>query len=216
MTCCVPAWFETRRCNDLVYGTLPIMTPDSQSSRIETAPATAEVTAEVLTRAERIRLVIFDVDGVLTDGKLYFDEAGREYKCFHARDGHGIKLLRSTGVESAVISGRQAASVSRRMENLGIDLVFQGVEDKLGVFQSICRNLQLSPEEIAHVGDDLLDLPVMRRVGLSVAVADANDAILPYAHWKTRNPGGSGAAREVCDLIMEAQQTLTGVIERYL
>lgn len=177
---------------------------------------TGRFTADVLSRAGKIRLVIFDVDGVLTDGKLYFDETGREYKCFHARDGHGIKMLRSTGVESAVISGRQAASVSRRMENLGIDLVFQGVEDKLAVFQSICKKMRLLPEQVAHVGDDLLDLPVMRQVGLSVAVADANDSVLPYAHWQTRCAGGCGAAREVCDLIMAAQGTLAGVIERYL
>lgn len=178
--------------------------------------ATSGPSANVLARASKIRLVIFDVDGVLTDGKLYFDESGREYKCFHARDGHGIKMLRTTGVESAVISGRQSASVARRMENLGIDLVFQGIEDKLAVFQSICQQMQLSPEHVAHVGDDLLDLPVMRRAGFSVAVADANDAILPYAHWQTRCAGGCGAAREVCDLLMTAQGTLTAVIARYL
>ncbi len=177
---------------------------------------TSQFSSDVLARAKNIRLVIFDVDGVLTDGKLYFDETGREYKCFHARDGHGIKMLRTTGVESAVISGRQAASVSRRMENLGIDLVFQGVEDKLAVFRSMCRKMQLSPEQVAHVGDDLLDLPVMRQAGFSVAVADANHTIVPYAHWQTRCAGGCGAAREVCDLIMAAQGTLPGVIARYL
>lgn len=170
---------------------------------------------DVLARAARVRLVIFDVDGVLTDGKLFFDDAGREYKGFHARDGHGIKLLRSTGVETAVISGRQADSVTRRMENLGVSLVFQGIDDKLRTFESICRTMQLTPDQVAHVGDDLLDLPVMRRVGLSVAVADANEAILPYAHWQTRCVGGAGAAREVCDLIMGAQGTLNAVIERY-
>jgi 3-deoxy-D-manno-octulosonate 8-phosphate phosphatase (KDO 8-P phosphatase) len=177
--------------------------------------ATAGVAAEVLARAERIRLVIFDVDGVLTDGKLYFDEQGREYKSFHARDGHGIKLLRSTGIESAVISGRRAESVARRMENLGIDLVYQGIEDKLAVFESICRERRLSPEQVAHVGDDLLDLPVMRRVGFSVAVADAHFSILPHADWQTRNGGGQGAVREVCDLLMEAQGALAGAIEGY-
>lgn len=171
---------------------------------------------EILARAKPIRLVIFDVDGVLTDGKLFFDEAGREYKSFHARDGHGIKMLRTTGVESAVISGRHAATVARRMENLGIELVFQGIEDKLGVFRSICRERTLAPEQVAYVGDDLLDLPVMRQVGLSIAVADANAEILPYAHWTTRWPGGAGAAREVCDLIMAAQGTLAGVVARYL
>jgi len=175
-----------------------------------------KISPEVLARAAKIRLVIFDVDGVLTDGKLYFDEQGYEYKCFHVRDGHGIKLLRTTGVESAVISGRRAASVTRRMENLGIHLVYQGIEDKLGVFDSLCQELSLSPEQVAHVGDDLVDLPVMRRVGLSIAVADAHSSVLPHTDWQTRNPGGNGAAREVCDLIMEAQGTLAGVIHRYL
>lgn len=177
---------------------------------------TSSLAPDVLARARSIRLVIFDVDGVLTDGKLYFDDAGHEYKGFHARDGHGIKLLRTTGVHSAVISGRSAGSVARRMENLGIELVFQGVDDKLGVFRSLCGKMELVPEQVAFVGDDLLDLPVMRRVGLSVAVADANAAILPYAHWTTRYPGGSGAAREVCDLIMAAQGTLADVVARYL
>jgi 3-deoxy-D-manno-octulosonate 8-phosphate phosphatase (KDO 8-P phosphatase) len=178
-------------------------------------PALRRVTPGVLAKAAKIRLVIFDVDGVLTDGTLYFDEQGREYKCFHVRDGHGIKLLRTTGVESAVISGRQAQSVARRMENLGIHRVYQGVEDKLSVFKSVCRELGLSPEQVAHVGDDLLDLPVMRQAGLSVAVADAHFSLLPHADWQTHSPGGKGAAREVCDLIMEAQGMLAGVIQQY-
>lgn len=170
---------------------------------------------EVLDRAAAIRLVIFDVDGVLTDGKLFFDDKGREYKSFHARDGHGIKLLRRTGVEVAIISGRNAVSVGRRMSSLGIEHVYQGQENKLEALADLSGKLKLSHEQIAHVGDDLLDLPLMRRVGLAVAVADAHSAILDYAHWQTRNPGGSGAAREVCDLLMHAQGTLNGIIESY-
>jgi 3-deoxy-D-manno-octulosonate 8-phosphate phosphatase (KDO 8-P phosphatase) len=171
---------------------------------------------DVRTRAAKIRLVVLDVDGVLTDGKLFFDEQGREYKAFHARDGHGLKLLRSTGVETAIISGRKSASVSRRMENLGIDRVFQGVEDKLPVLQVICAQQGLSLDQVAYVGDDLLDLAVMRRVGLGVAVADAHFSLLAVAHWQTGQAGGQGAVREVCDLIMDAQGTLAEVIGRYL
>lgn len=171
---------------------------------------------QVRTRAAKIRLVIFDVDGVLTDGKLFFDEQGREYKSFHSRDGLGINLLRKTGVEVAVISGRESRSVAQRMKNLGIERVFQGQQNKLAAFESLCRELNLSPEEIAHVGDDLLDLPIMSRVGLSIAVADAHSSILRYAHWRTLNPGGAGAAREVCDLIMEAQGNLGRAIESHL
>ncbi|BBL71194.1 3-deoxy-manno-octulosonate-8-phosphatase KdsC [Methylogaea oryzae] len=170
---------------------------------------------EILNRAAAVRLVIFDVDGVLTDGKLFFDDQGREYKSFHARDGHGIKLLRRTGVEVAVISGRKAESVGRRMASLGIEHVYQGQENKLAALEDLCGRLGLRHEQIAHVGDDLLDLPLMRRVGLSVAVADAHCSILNYAHWRTTLRGGEGAAREVCDLVMRAQGTLNGIIESY-
>jgi len=171
---------------------------------------------DIRAKAKKIRLVIFDVDGVLTDGKLFFDELGREYKSFHSRDGLGINLLRQTGVEVAVISGRQSKSVTQRMKNLGIERVFQGQENKLAAFESLCRELNLKPDQIAHVGDDLLDLPIMGRVGLAVAVADAHFSILRYADWRTSNPGGAGAAREVCDLIMEAQGNLNQVIENHL
>jgi 3-deoxy-D-manno-octulosonate 8-phosphate phosphatase (KDO 8-P phosphatase) len=170
---------------------------------------------DVLKRAAAIRLAIFDVDGVLTDGKLYFDEQGREYKSFHARDGHGFKLLKRTGVAVAVISGRKAETVARRMASLGVEHVYQGQEDKLAALEELRGQLKLELAQIAHVGDDLLDLPLMRRVGLAVAVADANEAILNFAHWQTRHKGGEGAAREVCDLIMRAQGTLAGVVESY-
>jgi 3-deoxy-D-manno-octulosonate 8-phosphate phosphatase (KDO 8-P phosphatase) len=174
-----------------------------------------DVAPEVMARAAKVRLVVFDVDGVLTDGKLYFDEQGREYKAFHARDGHGLKLLKSTGVETAVISGRKSESVSRRMENLGIELVYQGIENKLSVLEAICYERALSAEQVAYVGDDLLDLAVMRRVGLSIAVADAHFSLVPVAHWQTRQSGGTGAVREVCDLVMDAQGTLPEVIRRF-
>lgn len=167
---------------------------------------------EALARAARVRLVIFDVDGVLTDGRLYFTPDGQELKGFHARDGHGIKLLRSTGVETAVISGRSSPAVSLRMESLGVTHVYQGRQDKRGAFEDLLARLNLSPAEVAHVGDDLLDLPLLRRAGLAVAVADAHPSIRAYAHWITALPGGAGAAREVCDLVMEAQGTLDGVI----
>ncbi len=173
------------------------------------------VSQDVLARAARVRLVIFDVDGVLTDGKLFFDQDGREYKSFHARDGHGIKLLQGTGVATAVISGRRSQSVALRMESLGIRHIYQGCENKLEAFDQLRLELALAPDEIAHVGDDLLDLPIMRRVGLAVAVADAHFSIRQHAHWVTANPGGAGAAREVCDLVMKARGTLQGVIESH-
>ncbi len=170
---------------------------------------------DVRLKAEKIKLVIFDVDGVLTDGKLLFDEHGNEYKRFHSRDGLGITLLRETGVEVAVISGRASKSVAQRMSSLGIERVFQGQRHKLIAYESLRVELNLEPEQIAHVGDDLLDLPLMRRVGLSIAVADAHPSILPFAHWVTGKPGGEGAAREVCDFIMDAQGNLNRMIENH-
>ena len=171
---------------------------------------------EVMEQAKKIRLVIFDVDGVLTDGKLYIDHKGHEFKCFHVRDGHGMKMLRQSGVEVAVISGRCSESVEMRMKDLGIDHVYQGQEDKVAALEELCARLSVTHEQVAHVGDDLLDLPVMQRVGLSIAVNDANFAVRERARWVTENNGGDGAVREVCDFLMRAQNTLDSAIAAYL
>ncbi|MCK5122038.1 MAG: 3-deoxy-manno-octulosonate-8-phosphatase KdsC [Methylomarinum sp.] len=171
---------------------------------------------DIVEKAKKLKLLILDVDGVLTDGRLFFDNSGTEYKCFHARDGHGIKLLRQTGVEVAVISGRKSNSVALRMKNLGIEYVYQGHENKIAAFHEIIQSLSIEPEQAAHVGDDLLDLPVMTRVGLSIAVNDANDAVKDYADWCTETPGGLGAVREVCDFIMKSQGTFDGVLKSYM
>ena len=170
---------------------------------------------KTLDRASAIRLVIFDVDGVLTDGRLFFDPEGGEFKAFHARDGLGIKMLQESGVKVAIISGRTSESVTHRMKALGIEHVYQGQQDKIRAFEALCSSFQRVSEQVAHVGDDLLDLPLMRRVGLAIAVNDAHQSIKPYAHWITTLPGGTGAAREVCDLIMQAQETLDAAVERY-
>ena len=167
-------------------------------------------------KAKKLKLLILDVDGVLTDGKLFFDHAGNEYKSFHARDGHGIKLLRQTGVEVAVISGRTSKSVALRMQSLGITHVYQGHEDKRAAFDELIEKICITPEQAAHVGDDLLDLPIMMRVGLAIAVDDANFAVKQRAHWCTSLPGGHGAVREVCDFIMQAQGHFDEVVNAYL
>ncbi|MFI3189159.1 MAG: 3-deoxy-manno-octulosonate-8-phosphatase KdsC [Methylococcales bacterium] len=171
---------------------------------------------ELIEKAKKLKLLILDVDGVLTDGKLFFDNDGNEYKSFHARDGHGIKLLRQTGVEVAVISGRKSNSVALRMKSLGIEYVYQGHENKIAAFNEIIAKLGISPEQAAHVGDDVLDLPVMSRVGLAIAVQDANDAVKQRADWCTELAGGCGAVREVCDFIMQAQGTFDDVLSPYL
>ena len=170
----------------------------------------------VVEKAKKLKLLILDVDGVLTDGKLFFDNDGNEYKSFHAQDGHGIKLLRQTGVEVAVISGRKSKSVELRMKNLGIVHVYQGHENKIAAFNEIIEKLGITPEQAAHVGDDVIDLPVMIRVGLAIAVNDANFAVKQRADWCTTLPGGQGAVREVCDFIMQAQGSYDQVLNAYL
>lgn len=169
----------------------------------------------IFERATQIRLVIFDVDGVLTDGHLFVGDDGQEYKAFHARDGLGMTMLQATGVILGIITGRTSQVVTHRMHLLGIQHVFQGKTNKLPAFQTLCQQLQLLPEQVAYVGDDVIDIPVLKEVGLAIAVADANELILPYIHWQTRLPGGRGAAREVCELIMQAQGTLASQLQRY-
>jgi 3-deoxy-D-manno-octulosonate 8-phosphate phosphatase (KDO 8-P phosphatase) len=176
----------------------------------------AEKMQVITEKAKKLKLLILDVDGVLTDGKLFFDHHGNEYKSFHARDGHGIKLLRQTGVEVAVISGRKSNSVALRMKNLGIEHVYQGHENKRAAFNEIIEKIGITSEQAAHVGDDLLDLPIMIRVGLSIAVSDANFAVKQRADWCTTLPGGHGAVREVCDFIMQAQGHFDEVVNAYL
>lgn len=170
----------------------------------------------IVEKAKKLKLLILDVDGVLTDGRLFFDAEGNEYKSFHARDGHGIKLLQQTGVKVAVISGRKSNSVALRMKNLGIEHVYQGHENKIAAFDEIIKLLNISPEQAAHVGDDLLDLPIMIRVGLAIAVSDANFAVKQRADCCTTLSGGQGAVREVCDFIMQAQGHFDDVLNDYL
>ncbi len=171
---------------------------------------------QVVELAKPLKLLILDVDGVLTDGKLYFDNDGNEYKSFHARDGHGIKLLQQSGVRVAVISGRRSNSVALRMRSLGVEHIYQGHENKVSAFYEILEKMTIEPEKAAYIGDDLLDLPLIKRVGLGVAVQDANFMVKQHAHWCTELTGGHGAVREVCDLIMQAQGTFDDIVRSYL
>ncbi len=173
-------------------------------------------TTELHARAAQIRLVIFDVDGVLTDGSLFLGDDGLEYKAFHAHDGYGMKLLQHGGVEIAVITARTSEVVRLRMQSLGVQRVYQGKLDKLGAYRELLAETGYAEAQIAYVGDDLVDLPVMRRVGLAIAVANAHPVVQRYAHATTRQRGGQGAAREVCEWLLDAQGKLTPLIERYL
>jgi 3-deoxy-D-manno-octulosonate 8-phosphate phosphatase (KDO 8-P phosphatase) len=171
---------------------------------------------DTLERARKIRLLIFDVDGVLTDGSLYLGDDGQEYKAFHSRDGHGMKMLQRAGIRVAIVTSRSSNVVRKRMDSLGIEHVFQGRHEKLPAYQEIKEILGLQDEQIAYVGDDVLDLPIMRRVGLAIAVADAHPLVHRYSHWQTQSPGGKGAGREACELIMDAQGKLDAMMESYL
>jgi 3-deoxy-D-manno-octulosonate 8-phosphate phosphatase (KDO 8-P phosphatase) len=171
---------------------------------------------DILNKAARIRLVIFDVDGVLTDGSLYLGDDGQEYKAFYSRDGHGMKMLQAAGVEIGIITGRSSEVVRLRMESLGIRQVYQGQLDKRIAYQRIKDDLGLADGDIAYVGDDVVDLPVMRRVGLAIAVQDAHPLVKQHAHWQTPSAGGRGAARDVCELLMEARGILHPALQSYL
>jgi len=171
---------------------------------------------DILERAGRIRLVIFDVDGVLTDGSLFVGDDGQEYKAFHSRDGHGIKMLQKHGVTVGIITGRTSRVVEHRMANLGISHVYQGRLEKLPAFEELIAALGVTPEQTAYVGDDVVDLPVMRRVGLAIAVQDAHPLVKRHSHWQTPSGGGRGAARDVCELLMEAHGVLQQELDSYL
>ncbi|MGD8589438.1 MAG: 3-deoxy-manno-octulosonate-8-phosphatase KdsC [Chromatiales bacterium] len=171
---------------------------------------------DIQEKARQIKLVIFDVDGVLTDGSLYLGDDGQEYKAFNSRDGHGIKMLQSTGIEVGIITGRTSDVVRIRMESLGIRHVYQGKRDKLPTYLELRDRLNLTDEQVAYVGDDVVDLPIMRRVGLAIAVNDAHPFVLQHAHWQTPHPGGRSAGRDVCELLMDAQGKLQAILESYL
>ena len=170
---------------------------------------------DFLERAKKIKMVIFDVDGVLTDGSLFLGDGGEEYKAFNSRDGHGMRMLQDSGVKIGIITGRTSDVVRHRMESLGIEHVYQGKVHKVPAYEELIADLGLSPEQIAYVGDDVVDLGVMRKVGLAIAVQDAHPLVKQHAHWQTEKCGGRGAGRDVCELIMSAQGTLESELAKY-
>lgn len=164
--------------------------------------------SDLLALAGRTQLVVFDVDGVLTDGRLYLGDDGTEFKAFHVRDGHGFKLLREAGVKVAALSGRRSSAVTRRMEELQVDLHRQGCQHKDQDFAELLEHFGLRGDQVAYLGDDVVDLPAMRLAGLPVAVADAHPAVCAAARWITTLGGGRGAARELCDFIIRARAAI--------
>ena len=166
-------------------------------------------------RLKPIRLLILDVDGVMTDGRIIFDSNGVESKFFNVKDGHGIKMLQRAGVEVAIISGRESRVVANRAAELGIERVYQKSLDKLTPYREILQQTGLLDEQVAFMGDDVIDVPVLRRVGLAAAPADAVAEVLPYVHYVARNRGGWGAVREVSDLILKGKGVWEAITDRY-
>ena len=170
----------------------------------------------VLERARSVRLMFFDVDGVLTDGRIYYSDSGEEMKAFSTLDGHGIRMLMASGVRVAILTGRRSDVVSHRARNLGIVDVLQGVDDKRSAFAGLTESLDLEPANCGYMGDDLVDLPVLRRCGFAAATREAPDVVRQHAHFVATQPAGAGAAREVCEIVMRAQGTLEAAIAPYL
>lgn len=160
---------------------------------------------KLLTAAKKIKLLMLDVDGVLTDGSIILDNYGNEMKSFHVRDGHGIKMLMSAGIHVALITGRQSEVVEKRAKELGIKDVFQKCLDKQRAYDELLRKYSLDDSEIAYMGDDVIDIPVLKKSGFPVVVADADHQTKAFAHMITTKEGGRGAVREFCDLILQAK-----------
>ncbi len=172
--------------------------------------------AEAATRAAQVRLMIFDVDGILTDGSLHFGAEGEVIKTFNVLDGHGIKMLQHSGVVTAIISARQSPIVARRAADLGIAHVHQGVHDKRIAFEQLLAQCGIGMDSCGFVGDDVIDLPILSRVGFAASVPNGHPEVRSRVHYVTHAAGGHGAAREICDLILRAQQNYEAALAPYL
>jgi len=159
--------------------------------------------------------LIMDVDGVLTDGQIIINDRGEESKHFHVRDGHGVKLLKRSGFQLALLTGRQSLVVEHRARELGINTIFQQVHDKIAAYEQIKSIFALRDEQLCYVGDDLVDIPVLKKAGFAVTVADGIPELDPYIHWRSRYPGGGGAIRELCELILRTQKSWDQLTQRY-
>lgn len=173
------------------------------------------VPSAVIESAKKIKLLLLDVDGVLTDGHLYYGNSGEEMKAFNIQDGLGIKLLQQGNVQVGIITGRVSALLQRRADELGINPVVQGREDKLTALNELLQDMDINLDEIAFMGDDLPDLAVIRRVGLGITPANGSSTLAQQAHWQTSRRGGDGAVREVAEMILGAQGTLDSIVAAY-
>ena len=167
-------------------------------------------------RAKRIKVAVFDVDGILTNGGLMLGDYGLEYKVFHSQDGLGMKMLKNTGIRMAYITGRKSNVVVKRAENTGVSIIYQGIDDKLEAFNDLLEKQGVSAEECLFMGDDVIDIPPMRRAGLAITVPHAMPLVKEYAHYTTERQAGFGAVREVCEMLMKAQGTFDAQMAPYL
>lgn len=174
------------------------------------------ISKELQQRLEKIKLLILDVDGVMTDGGLTIGDDGQEYKTFHSHDGLGMKLLKASGVNIAIITGRTSNVVKQRAESTGVAHFYQGADNKLEAFNDLLQKSGLKADECGFMGDDVVDLPPMLNSGLAIAVPDSHALLLQHAHYITQKSGGRGAVREVCELIMQAQGTFDGQMAQFL
>ena len=170
----------------------------------------------VTNKLKRVKLLLLDVDGVLTDGSIIYHDNGEEAKAFNVKDGLGIRILMGSGIEVGIVTGKNSEALLHRCKNLGISLIFDRVRDKAAILEIVVDQTGIPPEEIAFVGDDLIDLPLMRRVGLSIAVADAHEMVLKNADMVTSAEGGRGAVREVCEAILKSQDLWEKILENFL
>ena len=174
-----------------------------------------KIPSHLLPRLQALKGLIMDVDGVLTNGQIIIDDEGRESKIFHVRDGHGLKLLRRAGFQLALLTGRFSRVVELRAAELGIELVYQKVVDKIVAYQQIKARFGLKDQQIGYLGDDLVDIPVMKQVGFAATISDGISEMDQVVHWRSNYPGGRGAVREICELILHAQETWHSVTKRY-
>jgi 3-deoxy-D-manno-octulosonate 8-phosphate phosphatase (KDO 8-P phosphatase) len=170
---------------------------------------------KIIEKAKAIKLLILDVDGVLTDGRIIYDDKGGELKCFDVKDGHGIKLLMRAGIELGIISGRESRAVGHRARELGISILYQRIFDKVRVYEKILEEKGLADNQVCFIGDDLVDMPLLKRVGFSVAVVDGSEYLKEVVDYVTMKNGGNGAVREVCELILKAQDKWGMLTEKY-
>jgi 3-deoxy-D-manno-octulosonate 8-phosphate phosphatase (KDO 8-P phosphatase) len=194
---------------------IPIASP-SPAYLPRLGPEQSHATPDALARAARVELMIFDVDGVMTDGGLYYGADGELFKRFNVLDGMGVKLLQQSGIEIALITARQSEIVLQRCASLGIQHVFQGSHNKRAVFEQLIAKLGLTPAQCGFIGDDIIDLPILTRVGFAVSVANCHAEVRSRVHYVAAHRGGDGAIREVCDLILHAQQKYAATLAAFL